>query len=79
MSPAPRPAQLGAPLLLGGSGSPVDGRLAVVEDSEAFAVVIDDDASDWLVRFGKDEEFPARAWADNMARVLNARREGGEL
>lgn len=77
MSAAPRPAQLGVPLLRGGSGTPVDGRLAVVEDAEAYAVVIDDDVEDWLVRFGKDPEFPARAWADNMAGVLNARREGG--
>ncbi|ADB51151.1 hypothetical protein [Conexibacter woesei] len=76
MRTAPRPAQLGVPLLRGGSGTPVDGRLAVVEDAEAYAVVIDEDVEDWLVRFGKDPEFPAQAWADNMARVLNARREG---
>ncbi len=76
MSAGPRPAQLGVPLLAGGAGSPVDGRLAVVEDAQAYAVVIDDDAEDWLVRFGKAPEFPAQAWADNMARVLNARREG---
>jgi hypothetical protein len=75
---APRPAPLGVPLLLGGTGSPVDGRIAVVEDAAAYAVVIDDDASDWLVRFEKDERFPAQAWADNMARVLNARRDGAQ-
>lgn len=31
------------------------------------------DPEDWLARFEKDEGFPAREWAENMARVYNRR------
>ncbi len=53
----------------------VDGRLAVREEGEAFLVVREEDPSDWLARFEKEEGFPAREWAENMARVFNRRLE----
>jgi hypothetical protein len=49
----------------------VDGRLAIRE--EAFLVVRADDPEDWLVRFEKSDDFPAREWAENMVRVYNRR------
>jgi hypothetical protein len=38
-------------------------------------VVRAEDPDDWLARFDKDEGFPAREWAENMARVYNRRLE----
>jgi hypothetical protein len=38
----------------------VDGRLAIIEEEEAFLVVRADDPDDWLVRFEKRPDFPAR-------------------
>jgi hypothetical protein len=55
--------------------SPVEGRLAVSEEAAAFLVVRAEDPEDWLARFEKDGSFPARAWAENMARVYNRRLE----
>ena len=58
----------------------VEGRLAVREDEAAFLVVRADDPGDWLVRFEKSGDFPAREWAENMVRVYNrrlAKRSGG--
>ena len=51
----------------------VDGRLAVIEEEEAFLVVRAGDPDDWLVRFEKSPNFPAREWAENMVRVYNRR------
>ena len=50
-----------------------EGRLAVREEEEAFLVVRAADPKDWLARFEKVGDFPARAWAENMARVYNRR------
>ena len=52
-----------------------DGELAVREEAEAFLVVRADDPHDWLVRFEKGGDFPAREWAENMVRVYNRRLE----
>ena len=51
----------------------VDGRLAVREEEAAFLVVRAEDPDDWLVRFEKSQDFPAREWAENMVRVYNRR------
>lgn len=51
----------------------VNGRLTVVEKDKAFFVTLEDDPSDWLVRFEKDAGFGAREWAENMADVYNRR------
>ena len=57
-----------------GSAEPqVDGRLAVREEEAAFFVVRAEDPEDWLVRFEKSGDFPAREWAENMVRVSNRR------
>jgi hypothetical protein len=58
--------------------SQVDGRLAVREEEAAFLVVREEDPDDWLARFEKEEGFPAREWAENMARVFNRRLEQRE-
>ena len=52
---------------------PVVGKLAVVEEAAAFFVVRADDPDDWLVRFEKAPDFPAREWAENMVHVYNRR------
>jgi hypothetical protein len=54
-------------------GPQVDGMLAVREEEAAFLVVRADDPDDWLVRFEKSPDFPAREWAENMVRVYNRR------
>ncbi len=51
----------------------VDGRLAVREEEAAFLVVRAEDPDDWLVRFEKSHDFPAREWAENMVSVYNRR------
>ena len=53
------------------------GRLTVREESAAFLVVREEDPDDWLARFEKEDGFPAREWAENMARVFNRRLERG--
>ena len=53
----------------------IEGRLAVREEETAFLVVREEDPDDWLARFEKDGDFPAREWAENMARVFNRRLE----
>ena len=53
----------------------VDGKLAVREEETAFLVVREEDPDDWLARFDKYDGFPAREWAENMARVYNRRLE----
>ena len=55
----------------------VHGRLAVREEEAAFLVVREEDPDDWLARFEKGGGFPAREWAENMARVFNRRLEHG--
>jgi hypothetical protein len=51
----------------------MEGRLAVREGEGAFLVVRAGDPEDWLARFDKDGDFPAREWAENMANVYNRR------
>jgi hypothetical protein len=51
----------------------VDRRLAVIEEEGVFLVVRATDPNDWLVRFEKSPDFPAREWAENMVRVYNRR------
>ncbi len=51
----------------------VEGRLAVREEEAAFLVVRAEDPDDWLVRFEKSQDFPAREWAENMVHVYNRR------
>ena len=51
----------------------VDGKLAVREEEAAFLVVWAEDPGDWLVRFEKSPDFPAREWAENMVSVYNRR------
>jgi len=53
----------------------IEGRLSVREDTSAFLVVRAEDPGDWLARFEKTGGFPAREWAENMARVYNRRLE----
>lgn len=45
----------------------------MVEGATAFFVVWEDTPDDWIARFEKCDDFPARAWAENMARVYNRR------
>lgn len=52
---------------------PTLGPLAVSEDSDACRVVDAADDEDWVVRFDKSDDFPAREWADNMVNVYNTR------
>lgn len=54
-------------------GFQVDGPLAVREEEDGFLVVREDAPEDWLVRFEKSPDFPARAWAENMVNVYNRR------
>jgi hypothetical protein len=57
------------------SGRPVAGRLAVVDEPDRVLVVLEDDPSDWVCAFAKARGFPARRWAQDMARTYNARLE----
>jgi hypothetical protein len=54
-------------------GLQVDGPLAVREEEDGFLVVCEEDPEDWLARFEKSPDFPARAWAENMVNVYNRR------
>jgi hypothetical protein len=51
----------------------ITGALAVREEGAAFLVVRAEDPDDWLVRFEKSPDFPAREWAENMVSVYNRR------
>ncbi len=51
----------------------VTGALAVREVEAAYLVVRAEDPDDWLVRFEKSQDFPAREWAENMVQVYNRR------
>jgi hypothetical protein len=51
----------------------INGTLAVREEEAAFLVVRAEDPDDWLVRFEKSPDFPAREWAENMVQVYNRR------
>jgi hypothetical protein len=51
----------------------IEGRLSVREEVTAFLVVREEDPDDWLARFEKGGDFPAREWAENMASVYNRR------
>ena len=57
------------------SGRPVAGRLAVVDEADRVLVVLEDDPTDWVCAFAKAQDFPARRWAQDMARTYNARLE----
>ena len=52
---------------------PLLGPLAVSEDAERCLVVDAEDEEDWVVRFDKGDQFPAREWADNMVGVYKRR------
>ena len=56
------------------------GALAVREEGAAFLVVRAEDPDDWLARFEKSQDFPAREWAENMVSIydrhLSRRRAG---
>ena len=56
-----------------GQGLRDGGRLSVREEETAFLVVWEESPDDWLARFEKDGDFPAREWAENMADVYNRR------
>ncbi len=56
-----------------GARLPLLGPLAVSEDADSCLVVDAADEEDWVVRFDKGDEFPAREWADNMVGVYNRR------
>ena len=49
------------------------GALAVREEGAAFLVVRAEDPDDWLARFEKSPDFPARELAENMVSVYNRR------
>ncbi|MGH7911011.1 MAG: hypothetical protein ACREQM_03675 [Candidatus Dormibacteraceae bacterium] len=51
------------------------GRLVVLEREDAFLVAREADSDDWLCRFARRPGFPARQWAENMARTYNRRLE----
>ena len=57
------------------SDRPVAGRLAVVDEGDRVLVVLEDDPSDWVCAFATADDFPARRWAQDMARTYNARLE----
>jgi hypothetical protein len=57
------------------SGLPVEGRLAVLEEEDRVLVVVEADPEDWLCAFAKADGFPARRWAERMARAYNERLE----
>ena len=57
----------------GGPRLPILGPLAVSEDAERCLVVDADDDEDWVARFDKSDEFPAREWAENMVDAYNRR------
>ncbi len=54
----------------------VTGALAVREEEAAYLVVRAEDPEDWLARFEKSPDFPAREWAENMVSVYNRRLSG---
>ena len=56
-----------------GARLPILGSLAVSEDAERCLVVDADDDEDWVARFDKSDEFPAREWAENMVDTYNQR------
>jgi hypothetical protein len=55
------------------SGRQVAGRLAVLDEPDRVLVVLEDDPTDWVCAFAKVRGFPARRWAEDMARTYNAR------
>ena len=57
------------------SGRQVAGRLAVLDEPDRVLVVLEDDPTDWVCEFAKVRGFPARRWAEDMARTYNARVE----
>jgi hypothetical protein len=51
----------------------VNSRLRVREEFDAYFVVLENDESDWVVKFSKEREFAAELWATNMAESYNDR------
>ena len=51
----------------------INGRLLVREGFDAYFVVLEDDESDWVVKFSKARDFAAHEWAVNMAESYNDR------
>lgn len=54
-------------------------QVIIWETAEAFFVGWANAEEDWLARFDKAEEFPARAWAERMADLCNGRAAGHTL
>jgi hypothetical protein len=51
----------------------VNDRLRVREEPDAYLVVLENDESDWVVKFSKARRFAAQEWATNMAESYNDR------
>ncbi|MFZ0214832.1 MAG: hypothetical protein WAM30_02715 [Candidatus Dormiibacterota bacterium] len=49
------------------------GHLVVRELPGAYVVAPEAAPDDWICRFDRSAGFPARDWAENMARAYNAR------
>ena len=54
-----------------GASGPRVGRLTVWEAGATVFVGWEGAEEDWIASFAKDEEFPARAWAERMADLYN--------
>ena len=50
-------------------------QLTVVETKDEYLVVWDNNHADWVARFKKDDEFPARMWAERMQSLFVERGE----
>jgi hypothetical protein len=53
------------------------GHLVVRELPGAYVVAPEAAPDDWICRFDRSAGFPARDWAENMARAYNARLPAG--
>lgn len=52
---------------------PLQYPLSALESEDAWYVVIEGRAQDWLARFEKTPGFDAREWATSMAHTFNTR------
>ena len=48
-------------------------KLTIIELEEEVLVVWDDDPADWVARYRKDRDFPARFWAQRMVSLYTDR------
>ncbi len=51
-------------------------KLTLIETEQAYLVVFDNNPDDWVVRFSKSNSFPAREWAERIAKLYNLREPG---